>query len=624
MAQQHGNTMRTGAAKQSFGRHGQGRGSRMTAVKPKNFRKTLRRLLQFMRPYWLQLGAVIAMTALGTICSSLSPRVMGYATNIITAGIPAFSQAAAGVDFAALGRMLGVLFGIYLLTALLRYGQGVLMAVVSQRTMFDLREAVDKKLAKLPLQYYDTHPYGEILSRVTNDVDTVSDSLQTSITQMFQSTLTIVVILTMMLSISPMLTLVGILTIPPSLLFSMLVIRKTQHLFRGQQAAMGRMNGYIEEMYSGHSVIKSYGRETETVEAFRQINQELQQYSQRAQFISGIIMPVVSFFGNLGYVLVTVMGAGYVLQGRLLLGDIQAFIRYLKQLSGPINETAGIMNVLQSTIAAAERIFEVLDEEEELPDPAAPQKIAQPNGSVEFRGVDFAYQEDKPLIHGLDLHVYAGEKVAIVGPTGAGKTTLVNLLMRFYDVTQGSIHVDGVDIRQLPREELRSLFGMVLQDTWLFQGTIRENIRYGRPDATDEEVEQAAKLAHAHHFIMQLPNGYDFTLGEDAENISQGQRQLITIARAILSDPTILILDEATSSVDTRTEVLIQKAMVNLMQGRTSFIIAHRLSTIRDADTILVMNDGNIVEQGNHETLLRANGVYAELYNSQFAFANHA
>ena len=603
---------------------GHGRGGRMIIAKPRDFRGTFRKLLRFMRPHWAGMVTIILLAGATTVASSLSPKIMGSATNEIVRGAQSLLQGGSGVDFGILVRILMLLMGIYIATSVLRYAQNYVMAGVSQRTMYDLRQAVDQKLSRLPLEYYDTHAYGDILSRVTNDVDTVSDSLQSSIISAFRSALSVIITLVMMLTISPRLTLIGLVTVPITLWFSSTVVKKTQRFFKGQQSAMGRLSGYIEEMYTAHSIIKAYSGEEEACSQFSEINRELRDYGRKAQFISGVLSPIVGFIGNAGYVLVTVVGAMMILGGELLVGDLQAFIRYLRQLSDPINETVSIVNVLQSTVAAAERIFEVLDADEELPEREPPVIPEESRGAVELTDVHFGYEPGSEVIRGLDVSVQPGEQVALVGETGAGKTTIVNLIMRFYDVTQGSIKVDGVDIRDMPREVLRQRFGIVLQDTWLFHGTILENIRYGRLDATDEEVREAARLAYADGFIAQLPGGYDFVLGEDALNLSQGQRQLLTIARAILSNPEILILDEATSSVDTRTEVLIQKAMKNLMQGRTVFVIAHRLSTIRDSSMILMLENGRVLERGTHAELLERNGAYARLYNSQFELENGA
>lgn len=603
---------------------GHGRGGRMIIAKPRDFRGTFRKLLRFMRPHWAGMVTIILLAGATTVASSLSPKIMGSATNEIVRGAQSLLQGGSGVDFGILVRILMLLMGIYIATSVLRYAQNYVMAGVSQRTMYDLRQAVDQKLSRLPLEYYDTHAYGDILSRVTNDVDTVSDSLQSSIISAFRSVLSVIITLVMMFTISPRLTLIGLVTVPITLWFSSTVVKKTQRFFKGQQSAMGRLSGYIEEMYTAHSIIKAYSGEEEACSQFSEINRELRDYGRKAQFVSGVLSPIVGFIGNVGYVLVTVVGAMMILGGELLVGDLQAFIRYLRQLSDPINETVSIVNVLQSTVAAAERIFEVLDADEELPEREPPVIPEESRGAVELTDVHFGYEPGSEVIRGLDVSVQPGEQVALVGETGAGKTTIVNLIMRFYDVTQGSIKVDGVDIRDMPREVLRQRFGIVLQDTWLFHGTILENIRYGRLDAADEEVREAARLAYADGFIAQLPGGYDFVLGEDALNLSQGQRQLLTIARAILSNPEILILDEATSSVDTRTEVLIQKAMKNLMQGRTVFVIAHRLSTIRDSSMILMLENGRVLERGTHAELLERNGAYARLYNSQFELENGA
>lgn len=615
------------ATTSSTARRGPGMGGghgRMIIAKPRDFRGTFRKLLRFMRPHWAGMVTIILLAGATTVASSLSPKIMGSATNEIVRGAQSLLQGGSGVDFGILVRILMLLIGIYIATSVLRYAQNYVMAGVSQRTMYDLRQAVDQKLSRLPLEYYDTHAYGDILSRVTNDVDTVADSLQSSIISAFRSALSVIITLVMMLTISPRLTLIGLVTVPITLWFSSTVVKKTQRFFKGQQSAMGRLSGYIEEMYTAHSIIKAYSGEEEACSQFSEINRELRDYGRKAQFISGVLSPIVGFIGNVGYVLVTVVGAMMILGGELLVGDLQAFIRYLRQLSDPINETVSIVNVLQSTVAAAERIFEVLDAGEELPEREPPVIPEESRGAVELTDVHFGYEPGSEVIRGLDVSVQPGEQVALVGETGAGKTTIVNLIMRFYDVTQGSIKVDGVDIRDMPREVLRQRFGIVLQDTWLFHGTILENIRYGRLDATDEEVREAARLAYADGFIAQLPGGYDFVLGEDALNLSQGQRQLLTIARAILSNPEILILDEATSSVDTRTEVLIQKAMKNLMQGRTVFVIAHRLSTIRDSSMILMLENGRVLERGTHAELLKRNGAYARLYNSQFELENGA
>jgi len=606
-------------------RPGPGRGPQgfVPGEKPKNAKGTLMRLLEYMKPYKAALIAVAAMTVLTAIAGNLGPRIIGFATNEIQLGSQRLMAGTGGMDYKAILTILVLLGGIYLLNSLFTYIQSRLMVSITQKTMYQLRKRVDEKIKTLPISYYDNHQLGDILSRVTNDVDTVSNSLQQSITQMLSSVLSVLTILVMMLVISPVLTLVALLTLPLTVLLSTGVIKRSQPLFVQQQSSLGRLNGHIEEMYSGHNVTKAFGREESALEEFDRINNERYESSYKANFISGIIHPLSNLISNLGYVIVTVVGGMMAISGSLLLGDIQSFAQYLRNFSQPITQLSNIMNTLQSTIAAAERIFAFLDEREEVQlQPEEEKYPEQMDGGVVFEHVRFGYTPDRTLIKDFNLEVKSGEMVAIVGPTGAGKTTLVNLLLRFYDVNGGSIRIDGVDIAEMDRIKLREYFGMVLQDTWLFHGSIRENIRYGRLDATDREVERAARASHAHSFIRSLPGGYDMVLSEDASNISQGQRQLLTIARALLSDPRILILDEATSSVDTRTEVLIQRAMQTLLQGRTSFVIAHRLSTIRDADKIIVLNDGDVVEIGTHDQLLAKGGFYADLYNSQFAYNN--
>ena len=606
-----------------FGGPGRGPGAFVPGEKARNTKGTLLRLLEYMSPYKTALILVAVMTVLTAVAGNLGPRIIGFATNEIQLGAQRMMAGIGGMDYKAILFILVLLGGIYLLNSLFTYIQSRLMVTVTQKTMYRLRCRVDEKIKTLPISYYDSHQLGDILSRVTNDVDTVSVSLQQSITQILSSVLSVLTILVMMLVISPVLTLVALLTLPLTVLLSAGVIKRSQPLFVQQQSSLGRLNGHIEEMYSGHNVIKAFGREESALAEFDRINEERYQSSYKANFISGIIHPLSNLISNLGYVVVTVAGGMMAVSGSLLLGNIQSFAQYLRNFSQPITQLSNIMNTLQSTIAAAERIFDFLDEREELP--VAPEEERYPEameGRVSFDHVRFGYTPDRVLIKDFNLEVKSGESVAIVGPTGAGKTTLVNLLLRFYDLNGGSISIDGVDISKMDRLKLREYFGMVLQDTWLFHGTIRENIRYGRLDATDAEVERAARAAYAHSFIRTLPGGYDMVLSEDASNISQGQRQLLTIARALLSNPRILILDEATSSVDTRTEVLIQQAMQMLQKGRTSFVIAHRLSTIRDADKILVLRDGDIVEVGTHSELLAKGGFYAELYNSQFAYNN--
>lgn len=587
--------------------------------KPKDFRGTLKRLLQYLRPRRWRLVVTFFAAIFSTVFSIAGPMVMGMAVTEIFEGFYGKYQGlpGAGVDFAKVGQILLVLAGLYIFSSLFNFIQQFVMAGVAQKTVYDLREDVNKKLEKLPLKYFDSHAHGDTLSRVTNDIDTIGTTLQQSLTQFITAFVTIVGIVIMMLVISPILTIIAVLTLPASMYVIRPILRRSQKYFSVQQRTLGELNGHIEEMYTGHQIVKAFGHEKKAIAKFNEVNERLYEAGWKAHFVSGIIMPVMIFIGNLGYVLIAVIGGIFVTQRWITIGDIQAFITYTKQFTHPVSQTANIANIIQATIAAAERVFELLDEEEE-PKSGAVSAPARVRGAVSFKNVDFGYG-DKLLIKNLNLEVKPGQTVAIVGPTGAGKTTLINLLMRFYDVKGGAIYIDGVDIRDMPRSELRKNFGMVLQDTWLFNGTIKENLAYGKKDATDEEICRAARLANADHFIRTLPDGYETVLNENASNISQGQKQLLTIARAILADPPIMILDEATSSVDTRTEMAIQKGMARLMKGRTSFVIAHRLSTIRDADLILVMNEGRIVEQGTHRELLRKNGFYAELYNSQFA-----
>jgi ATP-binding cassette subfamily B multidrug efflux pump len=524
-----------------------------------------------------------------------------------------------GIDFGALGGVVFLLIGLYVVSSIFAWLQGYIMAGVTQRTVYRLRADVDAKLGRLPLRYFDSHPRGDLLSRVTNDIDNIGQSLQQSLTQLITSLLTIVGVLILMLTISPLLAVISLLAVPASLVVTVLIIRRSQKLFVAQWASTGALNAHVEEMHTGHAIVKAFGRQRQAVAKFNEENDRLYSASYRAQFISGIIQPAMNFISNLNYVAIAVIGGLQVAAGRMTLGDIVAFIQYSRQFTFPIIQTASIVNVLQSAVASAERVFELLDETEEMPQSARPATLDRAAGSVEFSDVSFRYEPDRPLIDDLDLVVEAGRTVAIVGQTGAGKTTLVNLLMRFYEIDDGRISIEGIDIRDLTRDDLRRQFGMVLQDSWLFHGTIRENIAYGRLDATDGELRAAAEAAHVDHFVRTLPDGYDTVIDDDATNLSAGEKQLLTIARAFLADPPILILDEATSSVDTRTEVLIQRAMARLMTGRTTFVIAHRLSTIRDADTILVMERGSIVEQGTHDELLARDGTYADLYQSQFA-----
>lgn len=600
------------------GRPGHGHGGPrigMPIEKARDFKGTLRRLIGYLKPHKYSLMFVFAAAVLSTVFSIVSPKILGKATTALFEG---FMVPGAGIDFDYILQILVVLGELYLISSLFAYIQQYIMAGVTQRTVYDLRKQVNAKLARLPLKYLDSRTNGEILSRAVNDVDNLSSTIQQSLTQLITSVVTFVGVIVMMLTISPLLTLIVFLTLPLSFLVTKSVAKRSQTYFKDQQKSLGELNGHVEEMFTGHQIIRAFGHEDKSVEKFEEINGKLYEAGWKAQFISGIIMPLMSFISNIGYVLVSVIGGVLVTRRAIEIGDIQAFIQYSRQFAQPITQLANIANVIQSTMASAERVFELLDEEEEVPEAADAISITAPRGEVQFSNVRFGYKEDAPLIKNMNIDVKSGQTIAIVGPTGAGKTTLINLLMRFYELNDGQITIDGVDITKLKRGHLRGMFGMVLQDTWLFNGTIKENIGYGREGATDEEIVAAAKAAHADHFIRTLPDGYDTVLNEEASNISQGQKQLLTIARAILSDPAILILDEATSSVDTRTEVYIQKAMNELMKGRTSFVIAHRLSTIRDADTILVMNEGNVIEQGNHQELLEQGGFYADLYNSQF------
>ncbi len=599
----------------------------MPVAKAKDFRGTFKRFIVYLRPYRTQLGTVLLFAVLSTAFSIMSPKIMGKATTKIFEGLIAkltayrMQQRVPALDFHYIGRIILILIGLYLVSALFSYIQQYVMAGVAQKTVFDLRQAVSRKLARLPLRFYDGRPHGDIMSRVTNDIDNISTNLQQSMTQLISSLCTIIGVVIMMLTISPLLTLITIVTLPVSFAVTTAIAKRSQQNFSAQQSELGALNGHVEEMFTGHPIIKAFRREQSSIQEFNAINDRLYQVGWRAQFVSGIIFPMMGFINNLGYVLVCIVGGIYTIKNQIKLGDVQAFIQYSRQFSMPIVQTANIVNILQSTLASAERVFEILDEPEEIPDNPDAAIIERPQGAVRFERVRFGYKEGVTLMEDLNIDVQPGQTIAIVGPTGAGKTTLVNLLMRFYEINGGRITVDGTDIRDLRRGDLRRIFGMVLQDTWLFNGTIRDNIAYGREGADDAAVIRAAKAAHADHFIRALPQGYQTVLNEEASNISQGEKQLLTIARAILADPAILILDEATSSVDTRTEVNIQKAMKELMKGRTSFVIAHRLSTIRDAELILVMNNGGIIEMGDHRELLAKGGFYADLYNSQFTGA---
>ena len=588
--------------------------------KPKDLTGTLRRLLGTMGKFRAAFIAVLVFAMLSTIFNIAGPKILAEATTALATGWYAMITGTGSIDFGYIGQILLILLGMYLLSACFSFVQGWLMSGVSQRLCYDLRRQISEKINRLPLAYFEKRTVGEVLSRITNDVDTLGQSLNQSVTTLITSITTMIGVLIMMLSISPAMTLIAILILPVSICLVLLVVRFSQKYFRAQQKYLGDVNGQVEEVYSGHNVVKAFNREAAVLDEFGTANDKLYESAWKSQFLSGLMMPVMNFVGNLGYVAVAVVGSIFAARGIITIGEIQAFIQYVKNFTQPIQQLAQVSNMLQSMAAAAERVFEFLaePEEDQKADPARRTDPAVIDGHVDFDHVRFGYTPDKVIIHDFSCHVEPGQKVAIVGPTGAGKTTMVKLLMRFYDVDSGSITLSGHNVRDFDRTELREGFGMVLQDTWLFKGTIMENIRYGRLDATDEEVIAAAKAANADHFIRTLPGGYQMELNEDASNVSQGQKQLLTIARAILADNRILILDEATSSVDTRTEQRIQTAMDNLMRGRTSFVIAHRLSTIRDADTILVMRDGDIVEQGRHEELLAKGGFYAELYNSQF------
>ena len=597
-----------------------GHGARggMPGDKAKDFKGTLKKLVKYMSAFKVHMIFVAIFAICGTIFNIAGPKILGQATTEIFNGLVSKVSGGSGMDFGKIGQILLMTLGLYVISALCSFIQGLIMTGVSQKTTYRLRKEISEKINRMPMNYFDTKPVGEILSRVTNDVDTLGQSLNQSATQLITSITTIIGVLVMMLSISPLMTLVAILILPVSVLLLSFVMKHSQRYFRGQQEYLGNVNGQVEEIYSGHNIIKAFNKEEDVIREFNATNDKLYDSAWKSQFFSGMMMPVMQFIGNLGYVAVAILGGWLTIRNTIEVGDIQSFIQYVRNFTQPIQQVAQVANMLQSTAAASERVFEFLEEEEEdqtVPDPVSVEGL---QGNVEFEHVHFGYNPDKIIINDFSAKVKEGQKIAIVGPTGAGKTTMIKLLMRFYDVNSGAIKIDGHNVKDFNRSELRQMFGMVLQDTWLFHGTIMENIRYGRLDATDEEVIRAAKAAHVHRFVQTLPGGYNMELNEEASNVSQGQKQLLTIARAILADPKILILDEATSSVDTRTEVLIQKAMDNLMKGRTSFIIAHRLSTIRDADLILVMREGDIVEQGTHEELLARGGFYADLYNSQF------
>ncbi|HNU89972.1 MAG TPA: ABC transporter ATP-binding protein [bacterium] len=584
--------------------------------KPKDFKGTMRKLIKYLKPYYVSIIVVLILAMASTVFTIISPKILGDITNEIVVGIKNITQG--GIDFSAILHLITILVGLYLIGALCSYLQGWIMTGITQKVTYNLRKSIALKINRLPLRYFDTQSHGDILSRVTNDVDTVSHSFNQSLTQVVTAVTTIVGILIMMIIISWQLTLVAVIILPLGFLLARFIIKKSQKYFFNHQVSLGEINGHIEEMFSGHTIVKAFNGEQKSISTFRKINNKLYNNAWKSQFFSGLLHPIMNFLDNAGFVAVSVLGGWFAIRGKMTIGSIQAFIQYLNQFNRPIIQTASIANVFQSTAAAAERVFEFLEEEEELPDPAQPKELKTVKGAVDFVNVVFGYTPEKIIINNFSASIKPGQKIAIVGPTGAGKTTMVNLLMRFYEVDSGAIKIDGVDIRDLRRSDLRKLFGMVLQDTWLFSGTIEENIAYGKDNVSHEEVVKAAQAAYADHFIHTLPGDYQMEISEEADNISQGEKQLLTIARAILANAPMLILDEATSSVDTRTEALIQAAMDKMMEGRTSFIIAHRLSTIRNADLILVMRDGHIVEQGTHKQLLAQNGFYASLYNSQF------
>ena len=600
---------------------GQGRGPMRGMVpgeKAKDFKKSTMKLIGHLGQYKIPIFVVMIFAVVSTVFNVISPKVLGKATTALAEGLTKKIAGTGGLDFSYIGMILLIVLGLYVCSAVFNFVQGWIMTGITQKICYQLRKDISEKIQRMPMGYFESRTYGEVLSRITNDVDTLGMGLNQSITQIITSVATMVGVFIMMLSISPLMTLIAFVILPVSAGLVGFIVKKSQKYFKTQQEYLGHINGQVEETFSGHLVIKAYNKENDVVDTFNSTNEVLYDSAWKSQFLSGLMQPVMAFVGNLGYVAVAVSGGMLAIRNVITIGDIQAFIQYVKNFTQPIQQIAQVTNQIQSMVAAAERVFEFLGEEEEEQFVENPASIEDIKGDVEFTHVQFGYKPDQVIIKDFSTKVKSGQKIAIVGPTGAGKTTMVKLLMRFYDVNGGAILLDGHNVKDFNRSELREVFGMVLQDTWLFKGTIMENIRYGRLDATDEEVIEAAKAAHAHNFIMSLPDNYQMELNEDATNISQGQKQLLTIARAILADNKVMILDEATSSVDTRTEILIQKAMDHLMEGRTSFIIAHRLSTIRNADKILVMKDGDIVEQGNHEELLEKGEFYAELYNSQF------
>lgn len=596
------------------GPHGGMRGG----AKAKDFKGSLKKLVKYMSVYKVQMLFVAVFAVCGTVFNIVGPKILGKATTEIFNGLVSKVSGGSGMDFGKIGQILLITLSLYVVSALCSFIQGMIMTGISQKTTYRLRKDITEKVNRMPMDYFDTKPVGEVLSRVTNDVDTLGQSLNQSATQLITSVTTLIGVLVMMLSISPLMTVVALLILPISVGLISFVMKYSQKYFSGQQEYLGNVNGQVEEVYSGHNVIKAFNKEDDVIREFDRTNDKLYESAWKSQFFSGMMMPVMQFVGNLGYVGVAILGGFLAIKKTIEVGDIQSFIQYVRNFTQPIQQVAQVTNMLQLAAASSERVFEFLEEKEEDQTIEHPVSVEGLHGNVQFENVHFGYNPEKIIINDFSANVKEGQKIAIVGPTGAGKTTMIKLLMRFYDVNSGSIKIDGHDVRDFNRSELREMFGMVLQDTWLFHGTIMDNIRYGKLDATEEEVIQAAKAAHVHRFVQTLPGGYQMEINEEATNISQGQKQLLTIARAILADPKILILDEATSSVDTRTEVRIQKAMDNLMKGRTSFVIAHRLSTIRDADLILVMKDGDIIEQGTHTQLLAQNGFYAELYNSQF------
>ena len=596
---------------------GPGRGM-IPGEKSKDFKNSIEKLVRYLGRYWYAIVAVMIFAAVSTVFSVAGPKVMARATNALVEGLGKKIAGTGSIDFTYIAKVLLFTLGLYICSAVFSFIQGMIMTGITQKTCYRMRKEISEKINRMPMKYFESRTYGEVLSRITNDVDTLGQSLNQSVTQIITSVATLVGTLVMMISISGIMTLISLVILPVSAILISFIIKHSQKYFRQQQEYLGHINGQVEEVYVGHLVVQAYNKQESTIKKFEDTNQILFQSAWKSQFLSGLMQPIMQFVGNLGYVGVAISGGLLAIRGTIGVGEIQAFIQYVRNFTQPIQQIAQVANMLQSMAAASERVFEFLDEEEEELTVEHAVHLDHVDGYVDFSHVSFGYNPDQIIIRDFSAHVTPGQKIAIVGPTGAGKTTMVKLLMRFYDVTGGAIQVDGHDIRDFNRQELRDAFGMVLQDTWLFKGSIMENIRYGRLDATDEEVIEAAKAAHAHHFIQTLPGGYQMELNEDASNVSQGQKQLLTIARAILADNPILILDEATSSVDTRTEVRIQKALDNLMRGRTSFIIAHRLSTIRNADLILVMKDGDIIEQGTHEQLLAQKGFYADLYNSQF------